>query len=192
MDGLPFRKIDGVSGLGLRGQPLRACYLGRLFRVDRLRNAYFGRPSQSWYIDAGFHPSLEDAKESVQEMRAKGSQWLITERPAVVLCFDRFGISVCSPVNWGSLASLSWKNSVGLSGLLRPLERRMFFFKHGPEAVECLAAWPFQYKSWVCAGDLEWTRAPQGERRNAMAPIIAPIYFELLKAAWSLAKPRGI
>jgi hypothetical protein len=121
MDGLPFRKIDGVSGLALRGQPLRACYLGRLFRVDRLRNAYFGRPSQSWYIDCGFHPSLEDAKESVEEMRAKGSHWLITERPAVVLCFDRFGISVCTSTPFDHFATQNpEEDACNLASSLRP------------------------------------------------------------------------
>jgi hypothetical protein len=192
MDNQTLQKIDKASRLGLRGQPLRACYLGKIFRVDRLRNSYFGRPSQSWITEADFHPSLEVAKESVEEMRAKGSHWLITERPVVVLSFDTFGISVLSLSGWGSLSESGCKSSDGLSAILTLLERRMIFFKHDPVAVECLTVWPCEYKSWVYGGDIGWTRRLHGERRNPMVPIIAPIYFELLKAGWSLAKPRKI
>lgn len=192
MDNQALQKIDKASRLGLRGQALRACYLGKIFRVDRLRNSYFGRPSQSWLMDADFHASLKVAKESVQEMRARGSHWLIIERPVVVLCFERFGISVHALGGWGSLDESGCKGSDGLSAILTLLERRMIFFKHDPAAVECLTVWPCEYKSWVYGGDIGWTRGARGEPPNPMAPIIAPIYFELLKAGWSLAKPRKI
>ena len=187
-----FKRIADIRRLKMSGRPLRSCYLGKVFRVDRLRNAYFGYQSRTWYTDASFCPSLEVAKRSVQNKRAKGTHWLITERPVVVLSFDTFGISVLSLSGWGSLEESGWKRSAGLSSLLGLLRRQMFFFKHDPAAVENLVAWPSQYGSWVHAGALRWTQDVWDERFNPASPIIAPVYFEILKAAWSLAKPREI
>jgi hypothetical protein len=102
---------------GWKDEPIRSCYLGKLFYIWSHRNAWWGTDSNRYPADA-FFPTLGSAKAAVEEMRTQGSQWRIHELAALV---------VVAPANYLAVGEINTgeplADFVGVESELRTLEQ---------------------------------------------------------------------
>lgn len=74
-----------------RDEAIVSCYLGKVFRFWRRRNAYYGLPS---FKSSLFTFDLDCTKSEIENGREKGSSWEIEEIPVIVLAGERKSLVV--------------------------------------------------------------------------------------------------
>jgi hypothetical protein len=153
---------------GFQDEPLRSCFLGKIFFVSEGRNSYYGAWSKTYSEERAFASNLEDAKQKIEAWRTKGSQWTIAELPVVVMSGER-NCLVLGEINNGKLLSESLPLEEPLLTLadygnhFLPLRPRFAFGIIFPASTVAPAQLPFWYHRSASYGGhypLGWSSLP--------------------------------
>lgn len=96
-------------------EPAISCFIGKLFHYWEGRNAWWGTWCEQYPGDNSFALAFEEVKERVERKRTRGSQWRISELPALVLA-GHYDALVVAEINTDSpLSEIRLPNTFDLS-----------------------------------------------------------------------------
>lgn len=105
-------QLTGV-GASISRDRVTSVFLGKIYSFHGARSAYHGATSFDEIRDEYLHwPSFSAITETIEKLRTQGTQWWITERPAIVIQTDITEYSIIDTSAAGTFKEATYVGAV--------------------------------------------------------------------------------
>jgi len=168
-----LKAVDPSKGVSIPKEVISTVYPVKVYLAKEARHTWGG--DWSYWRDAAWHVSLNEAMTYCEKHRVQGSHWKIMELPAVIFQGCKFGM-ICSQLadspltGIGKVSANSFEDlHAGVAQLFKPIDVKWFMVENKfPTPMQM----PFRIHESVAQGGqllLRWSSSDR--RQKAMGSI---------------------